>query len=68
MFKKGFASSTKMDSMNLRNESDIRVISGRFPQRIPIGPTESDVLDQSNTEHLCRNAQSCIGTSIPTLR
>jgi hypothetical protein len=56
--KKSFASSTKMDFMNLRNESIIRVILGRISQRIPIGPIESDVFGLSNTEHLSRNAQS----------
>ncbi len=54
--KKGFANSTKMDFMNLKNESTIRIILGRISQRISIGPMDSDVFDLSNTKHLRSNA------------
>jgi hypothetical protein len=53
-----------MDCMNLRNESTLRVVL----VGISIGPTDPDVFGLSDTKHIHRNAQSCIGISTPTLR
>ncbi len=70
--KKGFDKNTKYDFMSLKNESTLRLISARSSMENPrssLGnPRESDVFSLSNTEHLRRNAQSCIRTSSPALR
>jgi hypothetical protein len=58
--------------MSLKNESTLRlnlVGSSMENSRSSLGnPRESDVFRLSNTEHLCRNDQSCIRTSSPALR
>jgi hypothetical protein len=66
--KKGFASSAKMDFMNIRNESKLRVIwVENFTENIYWSYGFWHV-GLSDTKHVYRDAQSCIGTSSPALR
>jgi len=56
-----------MDFMRLRMNYSKRCSRRRFPQRVSIDPTRSWRVGLSDTKHVCRNAQSCIGTCSPAL-
>jgi len=56
-----------MDFMRLRMNYSKRCSRRRFPQRVSIDPTGSWRVGLSDTKHVCRNAQSCIGTCSPAL-
>ncbi len=51
-FEKGFASSTTMNFVRLRNELVSEQSGLGVPWRVSIGPMESDVFGLSNTKHL----------------
>ncbi len=70
--KKGWLRTPNCIFMSFKNGSTLRLVSvgsSMENSRSSLGNSrESDVFSLSNTEHLHRNAQSCIRTSCPVLR
>ncbi len=56
-----------MNFVRLLNDLDLEHSRLGVLWRLALEPRESDVFGLSDTKHVHRNAQSCIGTSSPLL-